>query len=1014
MKSGNKSIVYLILALLIAVGIYGIWHINKDEFPTFELKQGLVAAVYPGASAEEVEMQVAKPLEETLLSFAEVNRNNLQITSSDGICYLLVDLNSPARKKDEVWSKIKLRLESAKSSLPPGVLAIVVLDDFSAVSTSLIALVSDDKEYSEMNFYAEALCERLRQIPELASAKIYGGRDEEIAVKTDFQRLSSYGISASSLMFGMQTSSIASPSGTFQTETSEVPIHIGSIAGSEEEIANHIVYSDPIGGMVRLGDIATVERRYSDPSSVVKHNGDIALIVSVEMRPENNIVAFGKDMDRVIGEFSQTLPQSVKISRITDQPKVVGTSVFSFLRDLVISMIVVILVMLMLFPMKSALIASSGVPVCTAVAIAIMYLTGIDLNTVTLAALIVVLGMIVDDSIITMDGYMGHLSEGIPREEAARKSTKELVVPMFMATLSISLMFFPMLGIITGYLGDFVQLFPWVVGIALMTSLFYAVFVVPTLETRFITSAHSEKTTALTRVQNVFFKGLQGIYDKAQDFCFRHAATTIIAGFAAIGLGLLMFSRLTVQMMPKADRDFFAVELSLEGNASLEKTESVVDSLSRMMLSDGRIKSVTSFIGSSAPRFTATYSPVTPAPNVAQMIVNTVSTKATTAVLPEYEQKYEHYFPEASIRIKQMDYQAVTPIEIKLFGDDRALLGEAADSIEVFMRTLSDEVMWVHSTDDDCISGVEVSLDPEEAVRLGVNKTLLSLQVAGAANGTTLATLWEGDKDIPVKLYDSSLSDGGDLSSIGNMMVSTSFPEVSVPLRQVATVEPSWHDAHLTRYSARNAVIVSADMKFGKSQPLAMQKIKAYIDNYDLPEGVEVEYGGLSSMNGNVIPEILLSFICAVLVLFFFLLFHFKKISIAILTIVLSMLCLFGAFFGLYVFGLDFSITAVLGLISLVGIIVRNGIIMFEYAEQLRFGEGKTIREAAELAGKRRMRPIFLTSCTTALGVLPMIISGDQLWMPMGVVICFGTLLSVFLITLIMPVSYWQIFEKKR
>jgi len=1014
MKSGSKSIVYLILAMLIAVGVYGIWHINKDEFPTFELKQGLVAAIFPGASAEEVEQQVAKPLEETLLSLSEVNRENLQITSSDGICYLLVDLNSPARKKDEVWSKIKLRLESAKSSLPPGVLAVVVIDDFSAVSSSLIALVSSDKEYGEMNYYAENLCERLRQIPELASAKIYGGRDEEIAVTTDLRRLSAYGVSSSSLLLGMQTSAVASPSGDIKTATSKTPIHIGSIVGSEEEVASHIVYSDPDGGIVRLGDIATIERRYADASSVVSHNGNIALIVSVEMRPENNIVAFGKELDRVIGEFSRTLPESVKISRITDQPKVVGTSVFSFLRDLVISMIVVILVMLMLFPMKSALIASSGVPVCTAVAIAVMYLTGIDLNTVTLAALIVVLGMIVDDSIITMDGYMGHLDEGLPREEAARKSTKELVVPMFMATLSISLMFFPMLGIITGYLGDFVQLFPWVVGIALMTSLFYAVFVVPTLETRFITSAHSERTTFLTRVQNVFFRGLQGIYDKAQDFCFRHAATTIIAGFAAIGLGLLMFSQLTVQMMPKADRDFFAVELSLEGNASLESTKVVADSLSRMMLSDERVKSVTSFVGSSAPRFTATYSPVTPAPNVAQMIVNTTSTKATTAILPEYERRFEHYFPEALVRIKQMDYQAVTPIEVRLFGEDRTLLGEVADSVKCFLGGLKDEVMWVHSTDDDCINGVEVTLEPEESVRLGVNKTLLSLQMAGAVNGTTLASLWEGDKSIPVRLYDSNFSQsGGDFSGIGDMMVATSIPGVSVPLRQVASIEPSWHDAHLTRYAARNAVVVSADMKFGKSQPVAMQKVQSYISSLDLPKGVEVEYGGLSSINSNVIPEIILSFICAVLVLFFFLLFHFKKISIAILTIVLSMLCLFGAFLGLYVFGLDFSITAVLGLISLVGIIVRNGIIMFEYAEQLRFEEGIPVREAAALAGKRRMRPIFLTSCTTALGVLPMIISGDLLWMPLGVVICFGTLLSVFLITLIMPVSYWQIFRKE-
>ena len=200
----------------------------------------------------------------------------------------------------------------------------------------------------------------------------------------------------------------------------------------------------------------------------------------------------------------------------------------------------------------------------------------------------------------------------------------------------------------------------------------------------------------------------------------------------------------------------------------------------------------------------------------------------------------------------------------------------------------------------------------------------------------------------------------------------------------------------------------------GRSQPEAMKRIGKYVDDVIvpvLPEGVTVEYGGLSGVNDSVIPEIMLSFICAVAVLFFFLLFHFKKISLAVLSIVLSMLCLFGASFGLWIYGFDFGITSVLGLISLVGIIVRNGIIMFEYAEELRFQHGLPVKEAAEEAGKRRMRPIFLTSCTTALGVLPMIISRDALWMPMGVVICFGTMLSIFLIVFIMPVSYWQIFK---
>ena len=1010
----HKSIIYLILVVLVGIGIYGISKMNKDEYPSFEIKQGLVAAVYPGASSLQVEEQVAKPVEQVLLSFDEVNSQNLQITSKDGICYMLVDLVSPARTKDEVWSKIKMKLNETKSTLPPGVLALVVIDDFASVSSSLIAMESEDKSYSELKALADELCDRLRQIPELAAVTVYGSLDEEIAVTVDMEKLSSYGISPSSLMLGYQSSSLQVPSGSFYTSYARSPIHSESPVSSEREIAERIVWSDPSGGIVRLKDIAKVERRYKDPSSFVNYNGNSCLIISVEMRPDNDIVAFGKKLDKVIDEYEQELPDSVTMTRITDQPKLVRNSVFSFLRDLVISMLVVILVMLMLFPIRSALIASSGVPVCTAVALAVMFLTGIGLNTVTLAGLIVVLGMIVDDSIITMDGYMGELGKGMSREDAAQSSARELVTPMVTATTALSLMFFPCLGIITGYLGDFVTYFPWVVAIALTASLLYAIFVVPSLEVRFIKSASVEQKSLFSRIQNKFFTALQGAYDSAQDWCFRHPKLTLGAGVGAVALAVVLFLQLNIQMMPMADRDFFAVEVSLDSNAGLEDTKAVVDSLQNMFLKDSRIESVTSFIGNSAPRFTATYTPATPAPNYAQLIVNTRSIEATKSLLPEYEEKYEHYFPEALIRIKQMDYQAATPIEVRVQGADLDAIKPVADTIKAHMQGRRDELKWVHSTVDDYISCVEVKLDADEAARLGVNKAMLSLSVAGTFSGMPLASLWEGDKSIPVNLYSSGVTDGMSYDMIGNQQVSTSMPGVSVPLRQVADIQPGWEPAQRTRYASEETIIISADMKIGQSQPASMKEIRRFIDGLELPEGVHVSYGGLTAINTGVIPQIGLAFICAVAVMFIFLLIHFRKISIAVLTIVLSALCLFGAFLGLWVFGLDFSITAALGLISLVGIIVRNGIILFEYAEELRFRGGLPVKEAAAMAGKRRMRPIFLTSCTTALGVLPMILSGDQLWLPMGVVICFGTLLTVVMITLIMPVSYWQIFRKDK
>ncbi len=1010
----NRNIVDLFLFLLIGLGIVGLVTMNKDEFPTFEIKQGLIAAVYPGADVHQVEEELGKPLEQMLFSMSEISRPQTKVVNKDGMCYIYTDLTVPSSQKTETWSKIKLKIDSFKQTLPPGVLAIVVLDDFSSLTSVLISIEAPDKGYAEMNELARDLSDRLREIPELANASIIGEQSEEFAVIADMDRLSQYGISPSALMLDYQSANLQALGGTFSTDYVSSPVHIAKNVTSEKELAERIIRTSKEGQSLRLGDVAKIERRYKEPSSLISFNGRSAVILSIEMSPDNNIVAFGKDVDRVIGEFLKEAPESVSITRITDQPKVVGDSVWSFIRDLIISMLVVILVMMLLFPIKSALIASSGVPVCTAIALALMYLNGITLNTVSLAALIVVLGMIVDDSIITMDGYMDKLGRGMSRLDAAQASAQELFKPMFMATFAISAMFFPMLKLIHGYLGDFVSTFPWVITFALMSSLAYAILVVPSLETRFITSPSSESKGIINKFQNILFRGMQTAYDFVQDKCFKHAGLTILSGVAAIALGLLMFSRMNLQLMPMANRPLFAIEVYLDPDSSIEQTQAVTDSLSRMLRKDERIVSVTEFIGTGTPRFHATYSPILPGPNVAQLIVNTKSNKDTRECLKEYESFYEHYFPNALIRFKQMDYQGVSiPVEVRVFGDDYEQIRAVSDSIKSYMSTL-EMIKWVHSDGDNLIPTINLELKGDEATRLGVNRALMNLSLTSALNGVPISSIREGDVTIPVNLYSQDFQKDATYDNIGNTLVATAIPGQMVPLRQVADVSPGWEPEVLTRINGKQAIVVGADMKYGYSQPTAIKAIKEYLSRTTMPEGVSVEFGGLNSINSSIGPEIVLAFFAAVFVLFMFLLFHFKKISLAVLTIVLSSLCLFGAFFGLWIFGLDFSMTAVLGLISLVGIIVRNGIIMFEYAEELRFEKGYSVKDAAQEAGKRRMRPIFLTSCTTALGVLPMIISGDLLWMPMGVVICFGTMLSVFLITLIMPVSYWQIFRKSK
>ena len=1004
----------IVMALFIGLMAFGIWSLprmNKDEFPQFSIRQGLVVALYPGATADEVEQQVTIPLEDYINSFEAVDKKLTFSISEDGIAYVYVMLRMADIDNEVAWNKIRAGLPLLqKTQMPAGVLQTALIDDFGNTSSILIAVESDQRSPRELEQYTRQICSQLRTIPEMGKLRIMGQQTEEIAITIDLEQLSRYGIEPSVLQTQLALQGLRTVGGEQSGKNLQVLIPYQS----EYEMQEQIVWSDPVSGAtLRLKDIASVTRRYRKPTQYVSYDGRTCLILNMEMVPGHNIVAFGEEVDKQLAEAAVLLPPDIQFHRITDQPKVVHDSVLSFLRDILISILVVIAVMLMLFPLRTALVAATGLPVCTAICVGLMYITGIELNTVTLAALIFVLGMIVDDSVIVIDGYTNYLDRHHSRWYAANVSTSLLFVPMSLATMAICGMFFPMTRIITGPLGEFVQYFPWAVLYALVASIFYATWVTPFLSFRYIRLRKADELNAVERIQNRFFAWLQAAYKKGLTACFEHPFIVwlLLGGATTIGI-VLLFNR-NLQLLPKAEREFFAVEIHLRDGATVDESAAVADSLASILRQDKRVQSVTAFIGQSSPRFHATYTPQTPAPNYAQLIVNTPSSKATGQILKEYGPKYENYFPNAYARFKQLDYQAVkNPLEIRVRGDEWETLAPIADSIYRFM-VRQPELVWVHSDYDRVAPSTRIVLKADEATRLGITQTMLSLYLRQVTQGATLTTLYEGSYGVPVVLY-TAHTEQMSVKDLENLQVPTAIPGVWVPLRQVASLEPAWHHTDLERRNAVRTITIGADLRGTVSQVSAEKKVKAWIDSHltELPEGVTIAYGGLTEINGLLIPQILWSIVAALAVMLLLLLYHFGKIGLALLTLSSAILCLFGSMAGLWLFDLDISITAVLGIVSLIGIIVRNAIMMYEYAEDCRKYKHMTYREAAFYAGIRRMRPVFLTSATTALGVLPMIIAATSLWMPMGVVICFGTIFTLPLTVTILPVVYWKVHGK--
>lgn len=1016
----NSRIIYAVVAVLVVFGFFALEKMNKDEFPHVTIRQGLVVGVYPGATAQEIEEQVAKPIEQYLFTFQEIDKRKTYSLNKDGMCYVFAALSPKVHNSNEAWAKIRGGLSLMKQmQLPTGLLAVVVIDDFGNTSSILLALESNERSPRELEDYANMVSDRLREIEEMGSIKMLGQQHEEIAVTLDVERISKYGLDQNIILARLAAQGFRTMTGEIANDAGAALIHIDVPYRTEYELGQQLIMADPVTGQsIRLKDIASIERRYEKVTKYIRRYdedgvGD-CLLLNIEMQPGNNIVAFGSKVDAILEQMAAQLPPDVRMHKITDQPRVVDQSVRSFLKDLIVSVLIVIAVMLVLFPLRTALVSSTGLPVCIAVTLGIMYLAGMELNTVTLAALIVVLGMVVDDSVIVIDGYSELLSQGHSRWYSAAVSTTDLFVPMVLATTSISGMFFPMLGLMTGALADFIKLFPWAIFIALTCSILYAIWIIPNMASRFIRRRPADaKQTVIERTQEKFFIALQNGYQRLLDTCFRHPWWTISLSLGSVILGAFIFTRLDIQLMPKADRDSFAVEIHLTEGASLEQTYAVVDSLAGVLNADERVQSITAFVGMAGPRFHATYAPQIGGENYAQFIVNTVSPEATFELVEHYQPLYENAFPNAFCRFKILDYQAVSnPIEVHVQGSDIGLLEQVADTLKTFISQFP-YLSWVHSDYDETVQTIRIRLKDDEASRLGVTQSTLSIYLNGALHGRGMTAIWDDGYKTPVRLYTAG-SDSLDYSDIGNQMIPTAVPGLWVPLRQVADIEPDFHHAQIKRRNSIRTITVAADTRGKLSAISATMPIVRHIRKLErnLPEGVHITYGGALEQSMQMLPGLLSSVGAAMLVLLVLLVYHFRKLNISFLALSSSLLCLFGAAVGMWIFRMDISVTAILGVISLIGIIVRNAIIMYEYSDHLVEHEHLTAREAAYLAGQRRMRPIFLTTATTALGVVPMILAATDLWMPMGVVICFGAILTMPMVVTLLPIAYWKLFDK--
>ena len=1026
-----RQIVILLVSCLVALGMYGLANINKNEFPDFIIRQGIVVAVYPGVTAQEMEEQVTKPLEKYIFTYKEVKKEKTVSYSKDGLAIIQVELNDNLMNKDEFWSKFKHGVQGFKAQLPDGVMAIVVNDDFGDTSALLLAMESKEKTYRELNDYMNQLIDSLRMIPSVGKMSVFGLQKDQISIYLNSDKLSHYGLSYLTIGHILSGKGFVTTAGRLQNDDYKSPIYVDHALNKIYDVENTVIYTDGSGNIVRLKDVATVKREYPKMKSYITNNGTKCILLSVEIKKGEDVSKMGAEINKKLASMKQHIPADVQMSAITNQQKVVDESIDNFLHELLIAITTVILVVVLIMPMRVAMVAAGTMPITIFISLGTFYMFGIELNTVTLAALIVTLGMIVDGSIVIIDSYMEMMAEGKTRWQASIDATVHFLKSIFTATLCISVTFFPFLIVMTGQFHDFLLSFPWAISIVLFISMIIAQTLLPILQYFFIKKPieaarpkNGKKPFNILDIMDKYYKILLA-------WCFRHPWGTIGIGAASFIIGLWIFSRTPIKLMPVADRDQFAIEIYLPTGTGLDKTTAIADSLEHMIRKDERVVAVASFKGCASPRFHTAYAPQFAGENYAQFIVNTTGNKATEELIDECTKKYSNYFPEAYVKVKQLSFSSCpVPVEVRLQSADLAQLAHYSDSVVGILRRM-DGLLLVRSNMLEPLSTTRIKLDDDKASRLGITNDIVEMQMAFRyGDGITVSTAWEGDYDVNVKMKteDADQATMQDImdelipigltaaipTDVNTLLSMHSVGEAipSVPLRQFAEIVPTWQYGQICHRNGLRTVTVMAEVEYGLNVSNKTKDVVERLSQLKLPEGMSLSYGGQRELDGENGPKIAAALVMSIMIIFFVLLWHFKSVSEAMLIMVCLTLCVFGMAMGLLIQGIDFSLTSVLGFVSLMGILVRNGVILFDYAAEVQKLEQLSLKDAIHVAAERRMRPIFLTSAAASMGVVPMILGGSALWVPMGAVICYGTLITMFLILTVMPIAYWKVMGR--
>ena len=1006
---------YLIVVLLLG-GIMSYSKLGQDEDPPFTFRAMVIRAYWPGSSSVQMAEQVTDKLEKKLQETPFVDK--IRSYSKPGETLIILELreSTPPKEVQQVWYQVRKKIGDMRSTLPAGVMGPLFNDEFGDTYGSIFALSTDGFTYAEVKDYADFVRQQLLAVPTVSKVELYGMQDEKLYIEFSSKKFGQLGIPFEAVVAQINAQNAVEGSGVLVTPTDNLQVRVSGALMTPKDLENLPLRAN--GNSFRLGDFAKVTRAYQDPPrDKMRYNGKEVIGLGISMEKGGDIIQLGRHLDTAAATIKAKLPVGIELERVADQPRAVSSSVNEFLKVLAEAVMIVLAISFIALGLhtkplridvRPGLVVALTIPLVLAATFLAMQILGIDLHKISLGALIIALGLLVDDAIIAVEMMVRKMEEGLSRFDAATFAYTSTAMPMLTGTLITAAGFLP-IGFAKSAAGEYTFSMFSVNALALLISWFAAVLFTPYLGYVLLRVKPSSNADGHHELFNTpFYNRLRRVVN----WCVEWRKTTIALTLAGFFLGVFGFKFIEQQFFPDSSRLELMVELWLPEGSSYQATEAQAKKFERFIMQQPGVESVTSYVGTGSPRFYLPLDQIFPQTNVSQIVVLPKDAKTRETLRLKIKELFAKDFPEVRGRVKLLPNGPPVPypVQFRVTGTEIEKVRLIADQVKAILRTNTNAV-GVNDNWNESVKVVRIDLDQEKLRALGVNSQLVMRAANTVLSGSVVGQFRTGDKLIDIVIR-QPVEERATITALSNASVPTASGR-PVPLSQLATPRFVWEPGVIWREGREWAITVQSDVVDGIQGPTVSGQVDPLLEplRAKLPPGYKIKLAGAAADSGKAQDSIAANVPLVIFIVFTLLMLQLHSFWHSLMVFLTGPLGVAGAALALLILQRPFGFVAQLGVIALFGMIIRNSVILVDQIEQ-DIAAGISAWDAIVGSAVRRCRPILLTAATAVLAMIPL--SRSVFWGPMAVAIMGGLIVATLLTLLFLPALYAAWFRVKR